>query len=46
MIESLTRSGIEWSPPSPDETAETIESVAAGTISERALADWLRSTGA
>jgi hypothetical protein len=31
---------------SVDETVATIERVAAGTISERELADWLRTTSA
>ena len=42
----LARNEIEWAPPSVDETVATIERVAAGTISERELADWLRSTRA
>lgn len=44
LLEFLARNGVEWSPPSLEETAATIEGVAAGTISERALADWLRAT--
>jgi hypothetical protein len=31
-------------PPSIDETVATLEGVAAGVISERELADWLRRT--
>jgi death-on-curing protein len=46
LLEFLARNGIEWLPPSVDATVETIERVAAGTISERELADWLRSTRA
>jgi death-on-curing protein len=45
MIEFLARNGVEWMPPSLNETAATIESVAAGTIPEHELADWLRRTG-
>ena len=44
LIEFLARNDIEWAPPSVDATVATIEQVAAGTISERELADWLRST--
>lgn len=44
MIEFLARNNIEWAPPSPEETVATIERVAAGTITERELADWLRMT--
>ena len=44
MIEFLARNDVEWFPPSADETAATIEGVAAGTISEHDLADWLRRT--
>ena len=46
LLEFLARNEIEWAPPSVDETVATIERVAAGTISERELADWLRSTRA
>ena len=46
LIEFLARNDIEWAPPSVDATVATIEQVAAGTISERELADWLRSTRA
>lgn len=31
-------------PPSADETVATVERVAAGEVSERELADWLRAT--
>jgi prophage maintenance system killer protein len=44
MLEFLARNHVEWAPPSIDETAAMIESVAAGTTSERDLADWLRET--
>ena len=46
LLEFLWRNDIEWVPPSVDDTAATIERVAAGTISERELADWLRATRA
>lgn len=46
LLEFLARNDVEWVPPSVDETVATIERVAAGTISERELADWLRTTGA
>ena len=46
LLEFLTRNDIEWVPPSVDETVATIERVAAGTISERELADWVRTTSA
>jgi death on curing protein len=42
MVEFLTRNGVAWTPPSVDETVVTMETVAAGKISERELADWLR----
>jgi death-on-curing protein len=42
MLEFLARNDIEWVPPSVDETVATIEGVAAGTVSERELVDWLR----
>ena len=44
LLEFLARNGIEWLPPSVEATVATIEHVAAGTISEHELADWLRST--
>jgi death-on-curing protein len=44
MLEFLARNGLEWAPPSAEETVATIEAVAAGTIRERELADWLRAT--
>lgn len=46
LVEFLARNGIEWSPPSVEETVATIEDVAAGQISERELANWLRRTRA
>ncbi len=44
VLEFLARNNFEWVPPSVDETVATIERVAAGTISERELAHWLRAT--
>lgn len=44
LLEFLARNDIEWLPPSVDETVATMERVAAGTLAERQLADWLRST--
>ncbi len=44
LLEFLARNRIEWKPPSLDETVATIEGVAAGRISERELAEWLRRT--
>lgn len=44
LLEFLARNRIEWKPPSLDETAATIEGVAAGRISEAELAEWLRRT--
>jgi death-on-curing protein len=46
LLEFLARNGIDWAPPAVDETVATIERVAAGTLAERELADWLRSTRA
>ncbi len=43
MLEFLARNRVEWMPSSVDETVATIEGVAAGKISERELADWLRA---
>lgn len=43
MLEFLARNDIEWIPPSVDETVTTVEGVAAGSISEHELADWLRA---
>lgn len=39
VVEFLARNDIEWGPPGVEETVATIERVAAGTISERELAD-------
>jgi death-on-curing protein len=44
MLEFLARNRFEWMPPSVEETVATIEAVAAGTIRERELAEWLRAT--
>lgn len=44
LLEFLTRNGIEWVPPSVDETVAMIERVAVGKVSEQELADWLRAT--
>jgi len=44
LLEFLARNGVEWTPPSVEETVATIEGVAAGRVSERGLADWLRRT--
>jgi death on curing protein len=44
LVEFLARNEIEWAPPSVEETVATIEGVAAGRISERELADWIRAT--
>jgi death-on-curing protein len=43
MLEFLARNRVEWTPSSVDETVATMEGVAAGNISERELADWLRA---
>lgn len=44
LLEFPSRNGIEWMPPSVEETVATVEDVAAGRTSERELADWLRKT--
>jgi death on curing protein len=44
MLEFLARNEVEWAPPGTEETVATIETVAAGGISESELADWLRAT--
>lgn len=44
MLDFLARNRVEWTPSSVDETVATMEGVAAGGISERELADWLRAT--
>jgi len=43
LLEFLARNQVEWAPPSVEETVATIERVAAGSLSERELADWLRA---
>ena len=42
-LEFLARNHLEWTPPSVDETVARMEGVAAGDVSERELADWLRT---
>jgi death-on-curing protein len=44
LVEFLARNQVDWAPPSVEETVATIERVAAGEISERDLADWLRTS--
>ena len=44
LVEFLARNEIDWTPPSVDETVETIEGVAAGRVSEHDLAAWLRTS--
>ena len=44
LLEFLARNGIEWVPPSADETVAMIERVATGEVSKRELADGLRAT--
>jgi death-on-curing protein len=44
LVEFLARNGIDWVPPSVDETVAAVEGVAAGQVSERELADWLRTS--
>lgn len=46
LVEFLARNGVEWARPSVDETVTTIEGVAAGRVTERELAEWLRKTQA
>ena len=46
MLELLARNRVGWTPPSVEETVATIEAVAAGRISERELADWVRAASA
>ena len=45
-LEFLAQNDLRWMPPSVEETVATIERVAAGSISERELADWLRAASA
>jgi death-on-curing protein len=42
LLEFLARNGLNWKPPSVDETVMTIEGVAAGRNTEQQLAQWLR----
>jgi death-on-curing protein len=42
LVEFLGRNGIDWAPPSVDETVRMIEEIAAGRVSARELAEWLR----
>lgn len=44
LVEFLARNGVEWAPPSVEETVATIEGVAASRVTEQELADWLRAT--
>lgn len=44
LVEFLARNGVEWAPPSVEETVTTIEGVAAGRVTERELTDWLRAS--
>ena len=44
LVEFLARNDVEWAPPSVEETVAMIEGVAAGRISERELANWLRAS--
>lgn len=44
MLEFLAGNEVEWASPSVEEAVATIESVAAGGISEGELGDWLRAT--
>jgi death-on-curing protein len=46
LVEFLARNEIEWAPPSVEETVAMIEGVAAGKVTERELADWLRASHA
>jgi death on curing protein len=43
MLEFLARNHLEWAPPSVGETVARMEGVAAGDVSEREFADWLRT---
>ena len=44
LVEFLARNQVEWAPPSVEETVEMIEGAAAGRVTERELADWLRAS--
>lgn len=46
VVEFLARNRVEWKPPSVEETVAVIEGVAAGKVTERELADWLRASQA
>lgn len=44
LVEFLARNRVEWTPPSVEDTVAVIEGVAAGKVTERELADWLRAS--
>jgi death-on-curing protein len=44
LVEFLARNQVEWAPSSVEQTVAMIEGVAAGRVTERELADWLRSS--
>jgi death-on-curing protein len=44
LVEFLARNRVEWAPPSVEETVAMIEGVAAGRVTERELADWVRAS--
>jgi death-on-curing protein len=44
LVEFLARNGVAWAPPSVEETVDMIGGVAAGRVTERELADWLRAS--
>jgi death-on-curing protein len=44
LLEFLARNAVAWIPPSVDETVAIVEGVAAGEVSERQLAEWLRES--
>lgn len=46
LVEFLARNRVERKPPSVEETVAVIEGVAAGKVTERELADWLRASQA
>ena len=46
LVEFLARNRVEWKPPSVEETGAVIEGVAAGKVTERELAGWLRASQA
>ena len=43
LLEFLARNRVDWAPPPVEETVATIEGIAAGRLSERDLAAWLRA---